>query len=302
MALQYKRNRTYELIIGDPDNNKGLILYGNEKEQKGSTIQFRIKKRLSNKDSSNESEITILNLSDENLNYIKTKTEQVVLKLGWDGDNKIVFIGNIQEIIEDGGEGDVDKETTIRATPVATAVYDPSISRSFPAGTSGRDIVRWLIGQNTQLVRASFNSESVDTTFPYGKAVEGTVKQIMDELSTELGFYYRIDNNRLYVSDEGNYQSQNSVTRAFEVSPSTGLIGYPVYASSDGKRISKRKKSTQQKDGIKFTSLIDPLYQAGQAIVIKDAPLAGTYRINACDFRGDWSSNLWYVDCWCSAI
>lgn len=295
-------HRTYEILIGDNDTSRGLLLDGDERDDEGFNVSFKISKKLSNRESSNESEITIENLSDANLNYIKTRTESIVVKLGYNGDNKIVFIGNISEIIEDDEAGSVTKRTTIRATPAITTVYDPNISRTFPAGSSARTIIQWLIGQNSQLVRASFNSETVDTTYPYGKAVEGTVKQILDEMSGELGFYYRIDNNRLYVSDQKAYQSPNSVTRAFEVSPATGLVGIPVYASSDGKRITRKNKKNLQKDGIKFTSLINPLYQAGQAIVIKDAPLAGTYRINACEFSGDWSSTRWYVTCWCSAI
>lgn len=299
---KYKFNRTYEIVLGDPVSGKGLRLVGNEAENEGLHISFRIKKKISNRESSNESELVISNLSNSNLNFIKTRTETVVVKLGWAGDNKVVFIGNISEIIEEDDPSSTEKRTTIRATPAITTVYDPNISRTFPAGSSARTIIQWLIGQNSQLVRASFNSETVDTTYPYGKAVEGTVKQILDEMSGELGFYYRIDNNRLYVSDQKAYQSPNSVARAFEVSPATGLVGIPVYASSDGKRITRKNKKNIQKDGIKFTSLINPLYQAGQAIVIKDAPLAGTYRINACEFSGDWSSAQWYVTCWCSAI
>ncbi len=294
--------RTYEIIIGDSSTNSGLVLTGDDRDDEGLEIDFRINKRLSNKDSSNESEITIHNLSESSVNYIKKETETIVVKLGYDGDNKVVFIGNILEIEEDDRVGDTDKTTTIKARPASTTLYDPTISRTFPAGTTPRAIISYLIGQNSQLAKASFNSDAVNQSLPYGKSVEGTVKQIMDELSSEFNFFYRIDSNRLYVSDVSSYQSENSTTRAFVVSPTTGLLSNPVLAQSSGKRIGKKKDNDVKKDGIRFTSLINPLYQAGQAVQLEDTDMDGTYRINACEFKGSWSSNTWEVECWCSII
>lgn len=303
MSENYRQfRRTYEIIIGEANSSNGLSLVGDESKDEGLQVEFNINKRLSNKDSSNDSEIKITNLSDESLNYIKGDTKSIILKVGYNGENKLLFVGNILEVTQNDSVSSTDRVTIIKASPASSTLYDPSISRTFAAGTTPRTIIEYLIGQNTQLARASFNSTVVDKPLPYGKSVEGTVKQIMNKLSSEYGFFYRIDNNRLYVSDLGEYQSPNSSSRAFVVSYETGLLEMPVYASSDGKKIGKRNKTKLKKDGIKFVALINPLYQAGQAIKLSGTEMDGIYRINACEFKGDWSGGKWEVTCWCSIV
>lgn len=292
-------NRTYELIIGKPNSGRGLQIIGDELEKSGLQIDFNVKKNIDNKEQGNTCTIRITNLSEDSINSIQKKNLAVILKVGYNGDNKLIFSGIISEIETDDRSSGQDRVTSVKCVPADSQVYSPVISKSFPANTTPRVIISYLIGQSTALSKASFNSENIDKRFPFGYPVEGTVKQILNELARDFDFQYRIDGHRLYVNDPDKYQSGNSIERAFVISPDTGLIGVPTFASSDGKKI---KEDVTQKNGIKFKALLNPLLQPGQAVTLKDTTIKGTYRINSVDFNGDWRGNEWYATCHCAKI
>lgn len=296
-GLQF--NRTYELIIGKPNGGTGLHIIGDEVEELGLQINFNIKKNLDNKKQSNTCTIKLTNLSEESINSIQRKDLSVVLKVGYDGDNKVIFTGITSEIETDDNQGGQDRTTSIKCVPADSLIYSPTISKTFPANTTPRVVINYLIGQSTSLSKASFNSDNIEARFPFGYPVEGTLKQILDELSRDFDFQYRIDGNRLYVNDPNKYASGNSVERAFVISPDTGLIGVPTFASADG---SKQRDDTTKKNGVKFKALLNPLLQPGQAITLKDSKIEGTYRINSTEFTGDWRGSVWHVTCHCSKL
>jgi hypothetical protein len=295
--IQY--NRTYELLVGQPNSGKGIQILGDEVEETGLQIKFSVNKHIDNKENSNTCEIKITNLSEDSVNTIQKRNMAVVLKVGYNGNNKILFTGMTSEVDTDDKQSGSDRVTTIKCVPADSLFYSPVISRTFPANTTPRTIINYLIGQSTTLAKSSFNSSNIDKKFPFGYPVEGTVKQILNELSRDFDFNYRIDGNRLYVNDPNKYQSPNSIERAFVISPGTGLLGVPTFASADGK---KSKEDKTAKDGVKFKALLNPLLQPGQAVSIKDTSITGTYRVNSAKFTGDWRGGSWDVTCHCSKI
>lgn len=292
-------NRTYELVISDPKTSKGLRIVGNEDKNDGLQISFSIKKHIDNKNQSNTCDIKITNLSNDTINFLRERNLAVVFKVGYDDDNKVLFTGMTTEVDEDDNYGSVDKVTSIKCVPANTVFYSPIISKTFPAETTPRSIIEFLVGQDSNLNLASINSKNIDVRFPFGYPIEGTVKQVLDELSRDYNFNYRIDGKRLYINDPNTYQSSNSAQSAFVISPDTGLIGLPTFATADGK---KPKKDQTAKNGVKFTALINALIQPGQAVSIKDTEISGIYRVNSAEFKGDWRGGGWYVVCHCSKL
>lgn len=295
--IQY--NRTYELIIGQVNSSKGLQIIGDEKNNLGLQISFRVKKHIDNKEKSNEASIVLYNLSEDSINYIQRPDTAVILKVGYNGANKSLFTGIVKEVDTDDRAGSTDRKTTLRCLPADPLVYKPNISKTFPANTSPRTIINYLVDQSPTLSRASFNSDVIDTKFPFGYTIEGNVRSILTDLSRDFNFQYRIDGQRIYVNDPDKFQSPNSVSRAFVISPETGLINVPVYASADGKTT---KDDKDRKDGVKFKSLINALLVPGSAVSIKDTSIVGVYRLNAVEYSGDWRGSKWQATCWCSKL
>ena len=296
--IQY--NRTYELIIGQVNSSKGLQIIGDEKNNLGLQVSFRVKKHIDNKEKSNEASIVLYNLSEDSINYIQRPDTAVILKVGYNGANKSLFTGIVKEVDTDDRAGSTDRKTTLRCLPADSLVYKPNISKTFPANTSPRTIINYLVDQSPTLSRASFNSDVIDTKFPFGYTIEGNVRSILTDLSRDFGFNYSIDGQRVYVSDPDKYQTPNSVSRAFVMSPLTGLKNVPVYASADGKTT---KDDSNRKDGVKFVGLINALVTPGTAISLKDTSITGIFRVNAIEFAGDWrSNNKWDMKCWCSKL
>lgn len=298
MSTSKQFKRTYELLIGDVNGGSGLSLTGNEDENEGLQLAFRIRKNIDNKEQSNTCDIQLTNLSDASINTIRKRNLAVILKVGYNGNNKVLFSGMTSEVDTDEGSSS-DRVTSVKCVPADGLYYAPTISRTFPAGTTPREIISFLIGQSTALSRASFNSDNIDKKFPFGYPVEGSVQEIMNELSRDFDFNYRIDGSRIYVNDPNRYQSPSSVERAFVVSPNTGLIGVPTFATADGK---KNEKDKTAKEGVKFKALLNPLLQPGQAVKIDDTTITGIFRINTASYSGDWRGNNWEVTCQCSKI
>jgi|SRR5690554_657635 len=292
--------RTYELVIGKPNSGKGLQIIGDEDANEGLQIAFRISKNIDNKENSNESTIDIYNLSEDSIKYIQQDQMSIILKVGYKGTgNTLLFQGIVSEVETDDRSRQNDRKTTLRCVPADSLVYKPSISKTFPANTTPRQVINYLIGQTETITRASFNSENIDKTFPFGYPVEGSVKSILSELSRDFDFHWRIDGKRLYVNDPNKYQSPNSVERAFEISPTTGLVGLPSYASPDGKRV---KDDTVKKSGVKFRSLINPLIIPGSAVSLKSSTFDGIFRVNSVEYNGDWRGQTWTAEYYCAKL
>lgn len=298
MSTSRQFKRTYELLIGKPNGGEGLRILGDEDANDGLQLQFDINKNIDNKEQSNTCAIKLTNLSEASINSIRRRNSAVVLKVGYNGLNKVLFTGMTSEVDTDE-RASVDRVTTIKCVPADSLYYSPFISRTFPPGTTPREVIRFLIGQSPALSKASFNSENIDKKFPFGYPVEGSVQSIMNELARDFNFHYRIDGSRIYVNDPNKYQAPNSVERAFVISPTTGLLGVPAFATADGK---KNKDDVTARDGMKFKALLNPLIQPGQAVLLRDTTINGTFRVNTANYSGDWRGNTWDVTCYCSKI
>lgn len=303
MATEDKANRqfkrTYELVIGDPSNSKGLKITGDEAKNEGLQITFNIKKHVDNKEQSNTCTLNLYNLSEDSIKYIEQDAMAVIFKVGYNGDNKVLFTGITKEVDTDHRSSNNDRKTTIKCVPSDSFTYQPKISNTFPEGTTPRQVIDYLVGESTGISKSSFNSDNIDQEFPFGYTVEGSVKSVLDELSRDYRFQYRLDGGSISINDYNRYQSPNSSSKATVISPTTGLIGVPDYASADGKRV---KDDIVKKNGIKFTALINPLLSPGGAVSLKNTRIEGIYRINSASFGGDWRGNKWEVTCHCSKL
>lgn len=305
-------NRTYSLLLGSSKKGEGLQLEGNELTNEGLQISFKVRKFLNNSEQPNIMELEITNLSEDRINYIKKETETISLSAGYDGNNVLLFSGNVLEVESSFHKsGEVDKVTKITCTPSSSILYSPTFNKTFPAGATIKNVIDYITSNDKNLVQSSYNSVAISKKFPFGYTMHGTGKQVLDDLSREYNFTYRIDQGRLSISDHGEYQSKSSEGNAFLLSWETGLKKAPTYASPDGKKISltpTKKKTSQEKlkekhAGIKCTAFLNALLVPATAIKLEGTDHDGVYRISGAEFSGDWRSNdKWDVDLYCTKI
>lgn len=290
--------RTYELTIGDPQA-KGVFINGDEENNEGLAINFSITKNIDNSKDNDRCSISITNLSEDSINYIKEKSSAVILKVGYNGDNKLLFQGIVQELETDDRTGNVDRVTSLRCVPADAFIYNSNVSKTFPENTTPRQIINYLIGNSQSLSRASFNSDNIDVSFPFGYSIEGSTQQVLKELARDFKFDWRISSDKLYISDPDKYEKPNSVERAFLFTPNTGMIGRPIFVTGDGRDV---EDSENRRKGVKFKSLINPLVRPGSAVKVQDTALKGVYRVNSVEYRGDWRGNSWEATYTCSKL
>lgn len=293
-------SRTYELSIGKPQS-KGVSIEGDEKENKGVQISFSITKNINNTEDKDACQISLVNLSQDTLNYIKEESSAIQLKVGYEGDNRTLFQGIVQEIEGDDGMGGTDRVTTLRCVPGDSLIYKNTLSKSFPPNTTPKQIINHIIGNSESLVRASFNSEVIDKQFPFGYSIEGSAQDTLKELSRDFGFDWRIVGDKLFISDKDKYErsDSNSSERVFVLSPTTGLKGRPIYVKGDGREV---EGSENKRKGVKFTSFINALIRPGSAVKVSDTQLPGVYRVNSVEYKGDWRGGDWDAVYTCSKI
>lgn len=289
-ALQF--GRSIELLIGNTSGNQGLSI-------KELRVQFSLTKYLDNKDKGNECNIQIFNLSEESVKYIQSENIGVILRVGWNDDTKTLFTGSVMEISSSKDNG-IDKVTTLRCTPDASIYYNSKVQKTFPAGATVKGVIDYIVANSGgKLSKADYNSVNMNEEFTYGYSVDGTIKQVMDELCRDANINYRVDNGRLYVNDTDAYHTPNPQSRAYIFRPDSGLLGEPSYASPDGKKI---KNAKDKFSGVKFTALLNPLVIPGNPVTLSDTSIEGTFRVNSVSYRGDNRGTAWDMTCWCDKV
>lgn len=283
-------NRSYQLNVGK------LEIIGNERNKEGLNISFNIKKKPDAKKSGNSATINITNLSDDNINYIRDTEPAIILRIGYDNVNKVIFKGIVKELDTDDYTGGMDRRTTLKCVPSNSVTYTPVVSMTLLPNQSVRNAVDKTI-ESSGLTVGTISASGLNNRYPHGYSIEGSPRDVLSQLGSENEFEYRIDNDTVHVTDI--HGVQGTTGNATVISPLTGLIGVPTRASPDG---SKVKSDKDRKNGIRFKALANPDLQPGRLIKIENTKITGLFRIKSVTFNGDWRGGNWTAVCYCQIL
>lgn len=293
-------NHTVDELTTSPDN--GIVISEHQ-------IEFTCSKTDS--PSTNPFVITITNPSEEVDEYLsKNGGNEVAIIFACNYESRStdlvnLFQGSVSKV-ETTFIG-TDRKVKITCGDGYTAIKEARSSRSFAVGTPQVTIFNALLSDlglpKGNVIPPEGNSE---TGFSYvGKTIEGLIKY-----SRDLGYRFSVQDNTasftplLYpesqivnaelFKSEDNITSTNTLIdgNISQGLPATGIIGTP--SALDDTTGDLQDTKSDQKQGIKFTSLLRPKVKPDDIIYVESAKYLGAYRVTKIEHRGSFRGNIWY--------
>lgn len=288
--MQPQINRAYELIVGNAVSGEGLQI--NDLQ-----VTFDISKSSSNKDKTNSASIEIYNLSNDNLKLLDVDYPAAVFSAGYrDVGIKRLFAGQVTNVTT--RKSGTDRITQILMGGAYTDLNHEVMSSLVAPGRTVRDVAEDIRKALPGVSRSVFNGTNLNNPIIYGYPLQGTPKDMLNELSEKYSLDWQIDDDVLYVHDNDRGNSEK-FEDAYVISKYTGLIENAYRASGDIRRSKKDKVKIQ---AIQMKILLNPDIVPGDIILLEDVLFNGYYKITDMRHTGDWRGQAWYSELRATAI
>lgn len=288
--MQPQINRAYELIVGNAVSGEGLQI--NDLQ-----VTFDISKSSSNKDKTNSASIEIYNLSNDNLKLLDVDYPAAVFSAGYrDIGIKRLFAGQVTNVTT--RKSGTDRITQILMGGAYTELNHQVMSQLVAPGRTVRDVAEDIRKALPGVSRSVFNGTNLNNPIIYGYPLQGTPKDMLNELSEKYSLDWQIDDDVLYVHDNDRGNSEK-FEDAYVVSKYTGLIENAYRASGDIRRSEKDKAKIQ---AVQWKMLLNPDIVPGDIVLLEDVLFSGYYKVTDMRFTGDWRGSNWYTEIRATAI
>lgn len=241
-------NRKVSLLIGTPG------LQGKQLDKLA--FEFFIKKTETRDE--NTLRLTIYNLSKETRDHIQALRDIVILKTGYTGTNlEVIFNGLIKDINHYYSAPNWITEMTVNDNG---NLFDTiRLNLSYTTGTQLTSIIQDIVSQT------NVNLKPLPILQPkqyvFGFYFMGYAKDVLDIICNDLDCKWSIQNGSLKLVKNGTTDNSEIVN----LSPSTGLIGRPVWANSVTK---EKDKNNEAIWGWKISSLLQPKIEPGGRVML----------------------------------
>jgi len=269
--------RKAELIVGKKvEGNNGPVEPVIAKVFR-TRIVFEVEQDASG--NANKAKIKVFNLSQESLTFLEQKNLVCFLRVGYEGSGlSVLFFGDIDEKngihVERNGP---DVITTIEAGDAEKTLREANIQIGLAQGATNLQVINAAAAKLK--VSTAFKTKIKSIKFQNGFSYSGSVKNLLNDLGTQAGFEWSIQNGELLILGPTETDKQEAVL----VSARSGLIGFP----------------TKTQDKVIFTSLLNPKIRPGRAvrleskIFLQDA--GANVKVSKTTFKGDSSEGPWEV-------
>ena len=288
--MQPQINRAYELIVGNAVSGEGLQI--NDLQ-----VTFDISKSSSNKDKTNSASIEIYNLSNDSLKLLDVDYPAAVFSAGYrDIGIKRLFAGQVTNVTT--RKSGTDRITQILMGGAYTELNHEVMSSLVAPGRTVKDVAEDIRKALPGVSRSVFNGTNLNNPIIYGYPLQGTPKDMLNELSEKYNLDWQIDDDVLYIHDNDRGNSEK-FEDAYVISKYTGLIENAYRTSGDIRRSTKDKAKIQ---AIQMKILLNPDIVPGDIILLEDVLFNGYYKVTDMRHTGDWRGQAWYSELRATAI
>ncbi len=300
--MNFKRD--YSLYLGwTNDNTRDGILV------KNLNIEFDVKKVVSNNLTPSVSNIKVFNLNRDQSAALQGEDIDVRLLVGYEGQPLVeVCLGRAKEVRTTKSGSDIITEIVVAEG--YSILNNTSVFGTIPAGKTIGDVIK-QVAKSAGLSIDEISGEGVKSSVTWGYPLEGTPRQILEEICYSYKLDYFVNGNRLVVKDAG----KPSTDRPFSmvINESTGLIGIPeadywkeVYYKPAEKAGKKSKKARRVVDGVSLKVLLDASVAPGDIVQLKrekeDEIPDGWYYVVEAEYKGQLYGNSWDMSLRCVRI
>lgn len=283
-------NRQYELIVGNAIAGEGLFIDSLQ-------VTFDISKSSQNQDKTNSASIEIYNLSKESIKLIDVDYPTASFSAGYrDIGIKLLFSGKVTNVST--RKSGTDIVTQIQMGAAYTELNHQVLSSITPPGKQVKDVAEDIRKAIPGVSRGVYNGINLNNPILYGYPLQGTPKQMLNELSKKYGVDWQIDGDVLYIHDNNRANTEN-FQQAYVVSETSGLIEKPYRIAGDTRRSAKDKAKIQ---GVQWKMLLNPDIVCGSIVLLEDDDLGGWYKVTDLRHYGGWRDSDWYTECRAVAI
>lgn len=242
-----------------------------------------------NKDSGkdpNKAEIKIYNLDDNLVNYASNNvnnTLAVVFEAGYVGELKTIFKGTVAKVI-DKWNGNT-RETTLKCTDGGVNIKEAVTSRSYPAGTPVKNVVKDLAADLGTTIGA-IEIDTDQTTFNSPISFMGSTSNQLAHLADSINHNYSIQDGAVYITPRSKKLPQQSAY----LSDGTGLKSGPEPLTQGEKKNKKNKNPT---DGFSLVCQLDGAILPESTIYVKARGYDGAFKVTKVTHTGNFEGNDW---------
>ena len=289
-------------LLEKPPQQKGILV-------KDLQIEFDVNKVLSNQQSPSVSKIRIFNLTVEQTSALSDFHCSVRLLVGYKGANNMaeLCLGNAL-LVKTVMQG-ADRVTELTLSDSHAIMNSASIVSTIPAGKTIEDVIVHLM-EKSGLKKGVFEGKALKTKVLYGYPIEGTPKQILDEIAASYRLDYTVERGTLSIRDKGQHLFYDK-TKAFVFNEDTGLREIPSaeeWGEGSRKIAGEKKKRKVKVEGISIKALLNPAVVPGSVIELRrpeaqvDEVPNGFYVVREASYKGSFFGSTWDMDLRCDSI
>jgi len=276
------RNETFATIALDDffdENDTNAYKFTNHQ------IIFNCK--LSSENSSaNNAMVTLVNLTDDVVEYLESNANNNLVCTLSAGDNEQgigrIFAGTVTNVRDDFSTN--TRRTQLVISDGGFNIKNAFTVRSYPRNTSQSKIIQDL-NKDMRLPFSTFGATEGRTLTPL--SFYGSTHGILTTELPKLGFNYSIQKGVMNVTKVDTRREQE----VSYISKTSGLIGKVVTDQSDNKSSPLRKD--QNSEAISFMCLLDYTIAPDETVYVKDGKFDAAYKVLAVTFDGDYEGNSW---------
>lgn len=225
----------------------------------------------------NESEITVYNLSDTTIQNIK-KGEKLTLTAGYKEDTGIILSGFISQVKT--SFDDLDKVTSIKVVDSAGGAEREIKDLAFAKGVSASKVLRKLI-EMTKLPLAVFSIQR-DFVYKDGLTINDGLMETIKKQAQVCGVSAYVNKGQVYVQPLSKGEDVN-----FSLTVDTGLISLSEFEEEI-----TAEKFTDAVKGYEITMLLQHRISTGSILNIQSKNVSGRYRVREGQHTYDGSDFL----------
>ena len=251
-------------------------------------IKFTI--RMSDKPSPNIGNVTLFNLDDQLINYLRSNSGNNLVCILEAGDNeqglKQIYKGTISKV--DIQDNDTDNFAKMTITDGGLNVKSAYSVRGYPKGTPYKTVVSDLAGD---LKLPLGTLEGVGGVTPSPLNLMGGTHSILERQLLLQGIDYSIQNSVINILPQFYRKAQEVSV----ITAKSGLIGRITPIVNDSATTNTTLSSDSESVG--FRCLLDGSLNPTETVYLQDREYDGAFKLTSVSFLGDKEGNLWICEC-----
>jgi hypothetical protein len=229
----------------------------------------------------------IYNTSPDTQNIARDIEADIRIFAGFEGNAALVTEANITNAVTIRQPPETFLE--IDAQEGIRALRETQLSLTHGTGSTVQQVLDEIVADLDIVLRPI----EFDLSIPLrgGFAYVGKPSKALDDLVRRFRGSWSIQNGELMILDESGEQPEEDEIPL--LTPQTGLLFSPEKLQ---RNLSSEKQSSDERDGYRVISLMQPSIEPGSKVQIESRDVSGEFVVDEVEHKGDIHGNEWYTE------